>query len=182
MYRTITLLSLQKWAYDVAPQYGKSVNELMASRSEEVTYRLRNVLQEVLLDVNLYYPNIYNNIDVTFDERWGLRVIADTNSCPYIEYLDKGYGPFCLIPTLFNSKLKKRTAKTGSHAGQEYVNVPIKQSGGEVDFRRLYESGNKSSWIHPGYEGKHFLDRTIDRGSRVVKRELSNSLSEMFGS
>lgn len=176
MFRTLTVLSLQKWALDVAPLFGAQSTQSIQNKSEQIIDKTKEILEDVLEDNNLNYDSIRDNIEVSFDDRWGIRVEADLTQIPHFKYLEKGFQPFDLKVGLLNSSKAKI-----SKAGYRYLTVPLKQRHGDINFRTVSDRSRIESWWHPGYDGRHILDKTVDRASRMVRRELRDSFSEMLG-
>lgn len=180
MFRTLTILSLKNWALNIAPLFEANSSQILENKSQELLEDTRRILEDVLEDNNLNYSSIRNNININFDSRWGIRVEANSSEIPFFKYLDQGYPAFDLKPSIFAGKIPKHMSKDG----REYVNIPIKnRHSSEVKFRRMYRFLNNTprNWWHPGYQGRHILDKTIDRASRVVRKKITTSFSEMLG-
>jgi len=176
MFRTLTIISLQKWALDIAPLLGAHSSQLLQNSAEQILNKTKDILRDVLEDNSLSYSNFYNNIDISFDQSWGIRINADTNKIPHFKYLDQGFQPYDMKNGILNSKSAKI-----SKDGSRYAVVPLKEKNGDVKFRAVSDKSRTESWWHPGYDGRHILDKTIDRTNRMVRRELKDSFSEMLG-
>lgn len=83
---------------------------------------------------------------------------------PATEYVNRGVHPHQMI---YLEKAKRP--------------IPIIKDNGEVIFRTASSKSMKDgSWQHPGFKGKHFLDRGVERARERAKQEMVDTYMDII--
>lgn len=82
---------------------------------------------------------------------------------PATKYVDKGVKPHQMI---YLEKAKRP--------------IPIITDSGDVIFRTPSSQSMKDGgWQHPGFKGKHFLDRGVEKARERVKKEMVGTYTDI---
>lgn len=130
--------------------------------NEEMNYAVSDVV-DTITDVGIKRRtgNLLGSIQYLGEiEEGTYRIVV---GAPYASYLNRGYGPFSLADG--------RIGKT----------IPMRDSSGNLIFRRV--SANPTStgknWMHPGYEGRHFVEKAQEAIYNRLVIRLENFLNEL---
>ena len=103
--------------------------------------------------------NLVDSFEYDVDREGNLKV---TSNHPAAEYLNRGVKPH---PMTYLEDAKRP--------------IPIITSSGQVIYRKPSSSiGQDGSWQHPGFKGKHFLDRGKEKAQKAFKDEVSKAYKE----
>ena len=161
--------------------------ELEAELASKFGERLKQKASEELYSTKEAYIQAINIDD---------NVVTLDTSDFVVNMVEDGVESFDMKPGLLSGPKVKVNKQ-----GKKYASVPIskfkqgrynwrdKQTGrfdkgsnpgGKVEFRIVSENSDPNSWIHPGYAGKHLIERTMEEFVDVINSFVDEKIDLIF--
>ncbi len=74
------------------------------------------------------------------------------------------------------------TWKTSPFEGMVREEDKFKQTSGYFTFRTISDRSDKNSWIHPGIEGKHIAENTVQVVKPIILASFADTIQQAFNS
>lgn len=158
----------------MTPKDRQAVSEVVEDGAKEAVESVKRKIPA--MGIRSRTGKLLNAVKYSMRSMLHARIFIDSREAPYAPYLEEGYGPHDMKEGLLSSPKAKM-----SRQGFRYIRVPMDNGNKIVTLSESNKSkrGFRSSWRHPGYTGKLFLQHGVEEVMPHIVRRVEERIDEL---